>query len=222
LTKPNILLLLCAVFVVGTVCSAGAAVPTTLHYKVRMESASFGRGGGTREFWIKGAMMRCVISSAQLSITVVKNSQGVFLLHPWNKVAGKYPDGSARGNPRILLPGPTGSPKVFLGEMKAKRLAREKVGHQLCEVYSYTEPTTRRYCKLWVDAKTGKPVKLWMKGKHKVVDEITATYLSFVEGGKISDSVFEVPKGYVVRPMPKRELASKPTSKQPNSEKAGI
>jgi hypothetical protein len=221
LRTRNTCRLLCAVFVALAVCSAGAAVATTLHYKVRIESASFGKGGGTREFWVKGAMMRCDIKSAGLPITVVKNSHGVFLLHAWNKVAGKYPDGSPRGNPRTLLPGPTGSPKVFLDKMNATKLSSGRVGKQLCEVYSYTEPTTRRYCKLWVDAKTGKPVKLWMKGKHRVADEITATYLSFVEGARISDSVFAVPRDYVVRPMPKRELASKPASKQPNSDKTG-
>lgn len=217
----DILLLLCAVAIMGAVSSAGTPVPGTLHYKVKMKSASFGGSAGTREFWIKGDMMRCNIDSAKLPITVVKNSQGVFLLHPWNKLAGKYPDGSSRGNARTLLPGPTGSPKAFLSKMNAKKLANQKVGQHLCEVYSYTEPTIKRLCKLWVNAKTGKPVKLWMKGKHKVVDELTATYVFYDDGARISDSIFEVPKGYVVRPMPKRELASKPASKQPNSAKTG-
>ncbi len=218
----NILLGLCAVAIVGTVAGAGTPVPGTLHYKVKMKSASFGKDAGTREIWIKGDKMRCEITGGEMRITVLKNSQGVFLLHPWNKVAGKYPDGSPRGNVKALLPGPTGSPKIFLGKMNARKLADEKVGKQLCEVYSYTEPATKRFCKLWVDTKTGKPVKLWMQGKHKVMDELTATYVIYDEGVRISDLVFEVPKGYAVRPMPKRELASKPAPKQPNSAKTGI
>jgi len=213
---------MCAVAIMGTVASSGAPVPGTLHYKVKMKSASFGKDAGTREIWIKGDKMRCEIYGGKMRVTVLKNSQGVFLLHPWNKIAGKYPDGSPRGNARTLLPGPTGSPKAFLGKMNAKKLTSDKVGKQLCEVYSYTEPTTKRFCKLWVDAKTGKPVKLWMQGKRKVMDELTATYVLYDEGTNISDSVFDVPKGYAVRPMPKRELASKPASKQPNSVKPGI
>jgi hypothetical protein len=221
LKTRNILLLLCTVLIMGMVSRSGAAVPGTLHYKVRMKSSSFG-DMGTREIWLKGGMMRCHIISARLPLTVVKNSQGVFLIHAWDKIAGKYPDGSPRGNPRALLPGPSGSPKVFLREMKAVRQAKDKVGKQNCEVYSYTEPLTKRLCKLWVDAKSGKPVKLWLKGKHKVVDEVTASYVSFEEGVKISDSLFELPKGCAVRPMPKRELASKPSTRQPNSAKTGI
>lgn len=217
----NIILLLCAVAVVGSAASAGLAVPATLHYKVKMQSASFGKDAGTREIWIKGDKMRCEIYGGKLRVTVLKNSQGVFLLHPWNKIAGKYPDGSPRGNPRTLLPGPTGSPKTFLGKMNARKLGKQQVGKQLCEVYSYTEPTTKRFCKLWVDVRTGKPVKLWMQGKHRVMDELTATYLYYEEGTTISDSIFELPRDYAVRPMPKREVASRPPVRQPNNRKTG-
>lgn len=217
----NILLLLCAVAVIGSAAGAGPTVPATLHYKVKMQSASFGKDAGTREVWIKGDKMRCEIYGGKLRVTVLKNSQGVFLLHPWNKVAGKYPDGSPRGNPRTLLPGPTGSPKLFLAKVNARKLDNQKVGNRVCEVYSYTEPTTKRFCKLWVDTKTGKPVKLWMNGKHKVMDELTATYVLYDQTARISDSVFELPKGYSVRPMPKRELASKPASRQSHNGKTG-
>lgn len=217
----DILLLLCIVALIGATASAGTVVPGSLHYKVKMKSASFGKDAGTREVWLKGDKMRCDIFGGKLRVTVVKNSQGVFLINPFNKIAGKYPDGSPRGNARALLPGPTGSSKAFLSAVKAKKLANDKVGKQLCEVYSYTEPTTKRLCKLWVDSKTGKPVKLWMQGKRKVMDELTATYVLYDDGAKISDSLFEVPKDYVIRPMPKRELASKPATKQSNSVKAG-
>jgi outer membrane lipoprotein-sorting protein len=185
-----------------------AAVPATLHYKVKLKSEGFG-DMGIREMWIKGSNMRCSMKSARLPITVIKNSQGVFLVHSWNKVAGKYPPGTPRGNPTALLPGPNGSPKAFLAKVKAtKQTKQETVEKQLCNVYSYTEPTTKRQCKLWVNAKSGKPVKLWMKGKHKTVGTVTATYLAYEEGVKVSDSLFQLPKGYAVRPMPKRELAS--------------
>lgn len=217
----NTILLLCTVLTIGIVFRTGAAVPGSLHYKVRMTSADTGNMG-TREVWIKGAMMRCNIVSARLPLTILKNSKGVFLLHAWNKIAGKYPEGSPRGNPRALLPGPNGSPKAFLRTVNAVRRGSEKVGKQTCDIYSYTDPTTKRFCKLWVDKKSGQPVKLWLKGKLKVAADVTATYLTFREGEKVSDSFFELPKGFVVRPMPKRELTSKAPVKQPNSAKTGI
>ncbi len=214
------ILLISAVIGLGIMSCAEAAVPATLHYKIKLKSESFG-DMGTREVWIKGKDMRCDMKSARLPITVIKNSQGVFLIHPWQKIAGKYPAGTPRGNPTALLPGPTGSTKVFLSHVKAKKLANEKVGKQLCEVYSYTEPTTKRFCKLWVDAKSRKPVKLWMKGKHKTVDTMVATYTVFEEGVKVSDSLFELPKGYEIRPMPDQRVATamkkKPYQTKPGS-----
>lgn len=176
---------------------------------------------GTREVWLKGSSMRCNMNSAKLPITVIKNGQGVFLIHPWQKIAGKYPAGTPRGNPTALLPGPLGSTKTFLARVKAKKTGSEKVGKQLCEVYSYTEPTTKRFCKLWVDAKSRKPVKLWMKGKHKTVDTMVATYTAFEEGVKVSDSLFQLPKGYEIRPMPNQRLASGTAKKQSNTVKPG-
>lgn len=164
---------------------------------------------GIREVWLKDGKMRCNLKSGNLPITLVKNSKGVFILNALAKIAGQYPAGSQRGNPTALLPGPNGSPKAFLQKVKATKLAQVKIDKQLCTVYTYTEPTTKRFCKLTVDAKTGKPVRLWLKGKKKVLDTITATYTVFEEGVKISDSIFELPKGYAVKPMPKRELASK-------------
>ena len=216
----NALLLLCTVFQMGAAAYAGTTVPTTLHYKVQMKSSAGNMG--TREVWLKNGKMRCDIDSARLPITLLKNSQGVFLVHAWNKVAGKYPDGSPRGNVRALLPGPTGSPRAFLRSVNAKKTSNELVGKKSCDVYSYTDPTTKRFCRLWVERKSGQPVKLWLKGTLRVASDVTATYLLFKEGEKVSDSIFELPKGYAVRPMPKHEVASKALGRQSNSAKTGI
>lgn len=222
MNPKRFILLFTAVIGLGVMSIAETAVPPTLHYKVKLKSDNLG-DMGVRELWIKGKNMRCNMKSANLPITLIKNDKGVFLIHSWNKVAGKYPDGSPRGNATALLPGPTGSPKVFLRHVKATKLAKkEKAGTRLCDVYSYTEPTTKRECKLWVDAKSGKPAKLLMKGsKQKKIDTVVATYTTFEEGIKIPDSLFELPKGYSVRPMPKREVASKPDTKQSNTVKPG-
>lgn len=215
------LLLLSVLFGLGIVSGAEATVPATLHYKVRLASEGFG-DMGVREMWLKGNNMRCDMNSARLPLTVIKNGQGVFLVHAWNKIAGKYPPGTPRGNPTALLPGPNGSPKAFLRNVKATKLSKqEKVGKQLCDVYSYTEPTTKRTCRLYLSAKSGAPIKLWMKGKHKVVGTVVATYSVFEQGVKVSDSLFRLPKGYDIRPMPKRDVASRFDTKQPNTGKPG-
>ena len=214
------LLLLSVVLALGIASSVKATVSPTLHYKVTLKSESFG-DMGIREVWLKADKMRCNMKSGNLPISLVKNDKGVFMINILAKVAGKYPEGSPRGNPTALLPGPNCSPKTFLRDVKAVKVAQQKVGKQLCTVYSYTEPTTRRVCKLWVNAKSGKPAKLWMQGKHKVMDTITASYTTFDEGAKISDSVFELPKGYAIRPMPNRELAINSSTRQLHIVKPG-
>ena len=214
------LLLLCAIFSVGTASGAKAPKPYTIHYEVKLKSASFG-DMGTRKLWVKGDRMRWESESARLPLHIVKNDKGVFLLHPWNDIAAKYPKGSPRGNPRALLPGPTGSPKAFLKAVKAVKHGRETINKKLCDVYSYTDPTTKRKCKIWIAMKSGKPVQLLLKGEPGKQDTITATYTKFVEGANAPDSLFQLPKGYAIRPMPERDLTSKAKARKPNKKKSG-
>jgi hypothetical protein len=124
------------------------------------------------------------------------------------KVLGKYPKESNRNNPRVYLPGPTGSPKVFLAQVKAAKRGREAVGGQTCDVYSYTDPVSGRKCRLWVSVKSGKPVKLVLEGERKRNDTVVAMYTKFVLGANVRDSLFELPKGYTIRPMPRPKLTS--------------
>jgi len=216
----NTFLLIGAILSLGTAAGAATPTPVAVHYKAKLQSQSFGNMG-TRELWVKGNLMRWDAKSGSIPLRVVKNSRGVFLINPLRKIAGQYPKDSSRGNPKALLPGPAGSPKAFLKEVKAVKLARESVNKQLCDVYSYTEPTTKRACKLWIGVKSGKPVKLYLKGKHKVMDTVTVTYVAYDEGIKVPDSLFDLPKGYEIRPMPKMDMTSQGTQK-PNSEKRGI
>lgn len=213
-------LLICAVLPLGITYGACASKPYTLHYEVKMQSEAFG-DMGTRKLWIKGSDMRWEADSADLPLKIIKNDRGVFLIHPWNKIAAEYPEGSPRGNPTALLPGPTGSPKVFLEKVKAAKRGQETVEKQLCDVYTYTEPTTKRDCKIWVSAKTKKPVKLRMAGEPGKVDTVTAVYTKYVEGAKVDDSLFKLPEGYKIRPMPTDKKASHSKTKQPNSGKSG-
>jgi len=172
-----------------------------------MKSLSFGNMG-TKRMYIKGGNMRWETKAAYLPLTVIKNKQGTFLVSPSKKMAAKYPPGSNRSNPRIYLPGPLGSPKAFLKEVRAVKQGREKVERDTCDVYSYYDPATDRHCRLWISVRSGKPVKLVLQGAKKMKDAIVATYTKFVVGGPVPDSLFELPKGYAVRQMPQPKLTS--------------
>ncbi len=200
----SILFLLCAMLSLGGAYGKKPPKPYTIHYEVKLQSASFGNMG-TRKLWVKGNKMRWESKSANLPIHIIKNDKGVFLLHPWNDVAAKYPKGTSRGNPRALLPGPTGSPKVFLKAVNAVKHGQETIDNKLCDVYTYTDQVTKRNCRIWIGARSGKPVRLLVKGDGAKVDTVTATYTKFVEGANAPDSLFEIPKGYTVRPMPARD-----------------
>lgn len=194
--------------------------PYSLKYQVKIKSSDFG-DMGSRTLWIKGSNMRWDADSAKLRIRLIKNEQGLFLLHPWNKIAGKYPKGTTRENPTALLPGPAGPVQKFLKSVNAKKTGQETVNKQPCRIYTYTEPTANRTCKLWVSVKSGKPVKLVANGQKKKLDTLTVTYVSYTEGVKIADSHFEVPKGYIVRPMPNLDRqADEKSAKKLNSKKS--
>jgi len=199
--RRSIPFLLCAVFSLGSVLQAAATSRQTLIYEVKLKSLSFGNMG-TRRMYIKGDNMRWEGKVDRLPFLAIKNSQGAFLIHPWQKIAARYPAESNRNNPRTYLPGPTESPRVFLAKVKATRCGRETVEKRRCDLWSYFEPTTRRTCRLWVDAKTGKPVKIMLVGVKKRMDTIVGIYTKFIVGARISDSLFELPKGCAVRPMP--------------------
>ncbi len=206
------LLVICAILSLGAAWGAQSSRPYTLHYEVRVKSANFGNMG-TRRLWIKGDSLRWESDSADLKLKLVKNKQGVFLLHPWNKIAAKYPANSPRGNPRTLMPGPAGSVKSFLSSVKAVKKGQETVDKEKCDVYAYSDSTLKCDCKLWVSAKSGKPVKLIMQGQQGQKDVITATYTKYQESLDVADSMFELPKGYTIRAMPEPKAAS--TGKTP-------
>ncbi len=205
--KKGFLLLLSAALAVGTASWAKAPQPKTTQYEVKLKSEAFG-DLGTRKMWIKGENMRWEYMAAGLPLKLVKNKQGVFLIHPWNKTAAKYPEGTNRSNPLALFPGPTGPVNDFLKSVKAAKRGTEKVGKELCTVYTYTEPVDKKSCRIWISAKSGSPVKLTIKGTRGKSDPITATYARYTVGASVSDTLFQLPKGYNIRPMPSSSLTS--------------
>jgi outer membrane lipoprotein-sorting protein len=216
----TVLFFLSIVLALGSGSGAQKATNQTLFYEAKLVSSSFG-DLGIRRMWIKGNCMRWEACSKDLKMTLIKNGQGVFLLHPWKKSAGKYPPGSNREKPGTYLPGPSGSPKAFLAGVKAVRCGSEKVGKESCEVYSYTDSQTARKCKLWLCAASGKPVKLVLMGEHGKADTITATYTKFEPGAKVDDSLFRLPKGCQVRTMPERQAVPDKAAGKPDNASAG-
>lgn len=202
------LLFVCGIAAVGAGPALSAAQPATVHYELTLKSLAFGNMG-VRKMWIKGNNMRFESKSARLPLVLIRNDEGVFLVHPWAKIVAKYPAGSDRGNPKTLFPGPSGPVGIFLKAVKAKKHGTETVSKQRCDVYDYADPVTRRQSSIWVNARTGKPVKILLKGVKGKVDTITATYTQYELGAKAPDALFQLPNGYKVRRMPESRLASK-------------
>ncbi|MCX6344751.1 MAG: hypothetical protein NT018_06725 [Armatimonadetes bacterium] len=217
-----IFLFVCSIVSVGAV-SADKKAPESqgIYYELKLKSESFGNMG-TRKMWIKGSNMRWESKSDRLPIRLIKNSSGVFMIHPWRKFAAKYPAGTPKGNPRLYLPGPTGPVKLFLKQVNAKKLGTDKVSGQRCDVYSYSDPVTKSSAKLWVGAATSKPVKILMMGERGKKDTVTATYTKFDLSAKVPDALFQIPKGYTMRPMPKPGLTSKTKKPIAKAEPASV
>ncbi|MHB9036536.1 MAG: hypothetical protein ACYC64_07695 [Armatimonadota bacterium] len=208
------LFFLCTILSLGAAAGAKAPAPATVHYEVRLHSSAFG-DSGVRNMWIKGNDMRWEGKSQRLPICIVKNADGAFLIHPWNKIAAKYPKDSRRGNPKAIFPGPTGSIKTFLKSVKAEKCGAETIMDQKITIYGFVDPVSRRSCRIWVNDKSEKPVKLVMQGKRGKMDTITATYTKYVVGGKVPDALFDIPKGYAIRPMPTERLTSEAKTNKP-------
>jgi hypothetical protein len=208
--RHPISLIIGAVLLVGAASQAVTSGPQTLLYEVKLKS-SLG-DMGTRTMYVKGNSLRWEGKVDKLPMLVVRNSKGTFLIHPWYKIAARYPKDSTRNDPGSYLPGPVEAPKVFLARMNATKGKQEKAEGQLCDVYSYYSKVADRDCRLWVSTKTQKPVKLVLAGVKKKKDTVTAIYTKFVVGAKVPDSLFEIPKGYAIRDMPRPKLASSDTA----------
>ena len=104
-------------------------------------------------------------SKSRLPLTLIRNKRWSIPDPPLAEVRRQIPEkpGTA-AIPDRYLPGPNGPVGEFLAEVKATKHGRETVDKQLCQVYSYTEPTTAASCRLWVGVKSGKPVRLTLLG----------------------------------------------------------
>lgn len=210
--KYSVVLLVCGI-VSGSMAMAAQqpTQPMQVHYELKLKSGAFG-DMGVRKMWIKGNEMRWESKSARLKLVLIKNKDGVFLVHPWKKIAAKYPDGTNRADPLQVFPGPVGPVQTFLKSIGAIKHGTEKAAGQKCTVYTYKAPGSKRSVTLWVNANSGKPVRLRLDGVKGKVDTITAAYTRYDLASGAGSAGFQVPGGYKIMPMPKMS---------PTSNKAG-
>lgn len=182
--------------------AAGATV-----YEFRLKS-TFG-DAGTRKMTIEGQKFRWEVTSPGISVKLIKNTDGLFMLGR-TAFAVKYAPGDRKESPMALFPGPIGDVKAFLKARNAKSLGKAMLGKKKCIIYEYTEKTTGMRCKLWADAVTSTPIQIELNGKQKA-DYVKATYTYYKLNQRVAASTFQLPKGIKVRPMPDRNALQKKT-----------
>ena len=188
----------------------------TVVYEVQMQSPQGNMG--TRKMYKKGDNFVWEADSAGIKMKFIKNKDGAFMLHHLGRFAGKYPPGTNRESPMTFLPGPAGDVKQFLDKNEAKKEGEEKIDKTLCDIYTYTEKETKWKCKLWVEQKTLRPVKMVMTGAKKS-DTIDVAYISYKTGLVVADSRFKLPEGIEIRPMPEKKEPPK-TEGEPQQDKS--
>ena len=199
----------------GAICLAGpvlaqptSAATTGAKFEVDINYSKHGNGG-TAKFWIKGSKVREEKKSGGgMRVIMITNDQGVFLKNKYSNVWAKAPSGVAFRLADRLLGGPSGDPKPFLVERKAKKTRVEKLNGESCAVWSYASPKNVEKYRLWIAAKTGKPVRLerdaLLGGRFR--ETITITYTNYAFNVPLEDSLFKVPANEQVRDMSKSML----------------
>lgn len=180
---------------------AKPAAGTGSKFAVEIHYGKHGKGG-TAKFWVKGDRVREEKKSGGgLRVTLISNDDGVFVKNKYSNVWAKMPKTVAHRLVDRLLGGPSGDPKQFLKERSAKKTGVQKWGGQPCEVWTYSAAKNVEKYKLWLSAKTGKPVRLerdaLLGGKFR--EKITITYTNFAWNVPLEDALFKVPANEQVR-----------------------
>jgi outer membrane lipoprotein-sorting protein len=170
-------------------------------FAVDIQYGKHGKGGSAR-FWVKGDQVREEKKSGGgLRVTLISNDEGVFVKNKYSNVWAKMPKAVAFRLVDRLLGGPAGEPKQFLKERKAKKVGIQKWEGQPCEVWSYSASKNVEKYKLWLSAKSGKPVRLerdaLLGGKFR--EKIIITYTNFAWNVPLEDALFKVPANETVR-----------------------
>ena len=191
-----------------------AAGPGSLVCEMTLESKNFGKMGGAK-LWIKGDNYRYEKLATWYTITLVKNADGVFLIHPEQRWAGKYAKGSDRERIENLVMGPVGDLAAYLKKVTARKVGNEAVDEVKCAIYKWDAPKTTY--KMWVNEKKNVPAKLMRIGLGDKADTITVAYQKYESGAAVDDSQFVLPKDIPIRDMPnrvrKKDTAERKTDK---------
>jgi outer membrane lipoprotein-sorting protein len=199
----------------SVICLAGpvlalpkSAATTGSRFVVDINYSKHGNGG-TAKYWVKGTKVREEKKSGGgLRVIMITNEQGVFVKNKYSNVWAKMPTSVAYRLADRLLGGPSGDPKPFLKQHQAKKVGVEKWDGQPCTVWDYSSAKDIEHYKLWVSAKTGKPVRLvrdaLLGGRFR--EKITVTYTDFAWNVPVEDTLFKVPANEQVRDMNKSML----------------
>lgn len=208
------------VAVTGAICLSAPVLaqpksaPTTgSKFEVDLNYSKHGKGGWAK-FWVKGDKVREEKKSGGgLRVIMITNENGVFMKNKYSNIWAKLPDGTGYHLVDRLLGGPSGDPKLFLKAHKAKKTGVQKWNGEPCEVWKYDSARNVEHYRLWLSARTGKPVRLerdaLLGGKFR--EMITVSYTSFEYNVPIDDTLFKVPANEQVRDI-SHSLLMKPTS----------
>jgi hypothetical protein len=192
----------------GAICLAApvlaqtkTAAKTGAKFTVDLVYGKHGKAG-TAKFWVKGSRVREEKKSGGgLRVTLISNEDGLFVKNKYSNVWARMPAAAAYRLVDRLLGGPSGDPKLFLKDHKAKKAGVQKWNGEPCEVWSYAAAKNIETYKLWLSAKTGKPVRLernaLLGGKFR--EKMIITYTDFAWNVPLEDALFKVPANEQVR-----------------------
>jgi outer membrane lipoprotein-sorting protein len=192
------------------IAPAFAQSKDTCKFEVRTRSKVGFRG--TAKYFIKGDWVRQEKrSGGGLELIMVSNDKGMFIRNKHVKYWFKYPEGLNHDLKDRLLGGPIGDVPTFLKKVKAKPVGQDKIKNDVCKIWAYKYPRVADRFRLWISAKSGKPVQLErdyiVRATHKR-DILVIEYRDYVANAAIPDTEFRVPAKERIFDMSKSLAAS--------------
>ena len=112
--------------------------PKTLVCEVKVVTAE---GDGTiRKLFVKGTNWRGEMTTQGMLFRTIKNSQGLFTLHPSDRFALQYPTGTTRDLPQSFVPCPIDDFDGYFKRVEAKTGEQTTFEGKKCDVYTYDDP----------------------------------------------------------------------------------
>ncbi len=202
--KSNWLLVVAAAGALGLVspvlAQKGSAATTGSKFAVDINYGKHGKGG-TAQYWVKGDSVREEKKSGGgLRVVLISNDDGVYIKNKTSNIWARMPKAVAYRLVDRLLGGPSGDPKPFLKEHKAVKTGVQKWNGEPCQVWSYKSAKDIEKYRLWLSAKTGKPVRLErdaLLGRFR--EKVTIIYTNFAWNVPLDETLFKIPANEQVR-----------------------